>query len=156
MNMMPLPGVMMMLLAFIMCSTAPSTFTSVWVPVISLGFPVPVDDVPKPPIITFISDLFMACKTQNWWTLEKTVHELKINKIMYMKTIIQNTTHIFTYWILITIKYIWLQKLSKRDLSKIWRTRDGQICNWNWLQEARIRSLNLQGLKLSNFSTLGR
>jgi hypothetical protein len=57
------PGVMIMLFAFIMCSTAPSTFTSVWVPVISFGLPAPVDDVPKPPMITFINDRFIACKT---------------------------------------------------------------------------------------------
>jgi hypothetical protein len=34
------------------------------VPVISLAFPAPVDDVPKPPMITFMSDRFIACKTR--------------------------------------------------------------------------------------------
>lgn len=42
----PLPGTMMTFWASLIISTVWSTLTSVWVPVISMGLPVPVDDVP--------------------------------------------------------------------------------------------------------------
>lgn len=40
------PGTMMMFWASLIMSTVCSTLTSVWVPVISMGFPVPVEEVP--------------------------------------------------------------------------------------------------------------
>lgn len=56
------PGVMMMLRALVIISTVWSTFTSVCVPVISIGLPVPVEEVPNPPRITFGRDRFIACR----------------------------------------------------------------------------------------------
>lgn len=51
----------MIFLALVIISTVCSTLVSVWVPVISMGLPPPVDEVPKPPRITLGSDRFIAC-----------------------------------------------------------------------------------------------
>lgn len=40
--------------------TVSSTFTSVWVPTISIGLPPPVELVPYPPRMTFIRERFIA------------------------------------------------------------------------------------------------
>ena len=56
------PGVMMMLLASLMSSMDWSTLTSVWVPVISMGFPPAVELVPNPPRITLGRERFIAWK----------------------------------------------------------------------------------------------
>ena len=55
-----LPGTMMMFFELVIISTVCSTLASVCVPVISMGLPPPVLEVPNPPKITLGSERFMA------------------------------------------------------------------------------------------------